>query len=231
MRPLVQFPGRGAITASRTWSVDEAARPVSRPRRHHRTHFEQVDQRHSGKERRRTRAAPAVRSARAPDTAPARSPDRHRGRSADSFGSLPRCSMAAASRASSRWRCACITRLVFVGDRLRQRFDVRQHGRACSSSSPVILNFSRPRSTMLKRPSGSGSECVMTPAQPIGYTGGRPCVVGLESGLQQHHADDAIARQRVFDHRAIPRLEDVQRQKHVGEEHNVRKREDRDRGW
>jgi Lon protease-like protein len=32
----------------------------------------------------------------------------------------------------------------------------------------VTRNFSIPLSTMLKRPSGSGSECVMTPAHPTG---------------------------------------------------------------
>ena len=52
-------------------------------------------------------------------------------------------------------------------------------------------------------------------------------VVGFVAGLQQRHPDDAIAGERVGEHRAIPRLEDVQRQEDVREQHDVRQRKDR----
>ena len=57
-----------------------------------------------------------------------------------------------------------------------------------------------------------------------------PLVVGFVSGLQQHHPDDPVAAERIADHRAIPRLENVQRQEHVREENDVREREERNGG-
>ena len=57
------------------------------------------------------------------------------------------------------------------------------------------------------------------------------CVVRLEARSEQHHADDAIAGKRILHHRAIARLEDVQWQKDVGEEDDIREREDRDGCW
>ena len=47
-------------------------------------------------------------------------------------------------------------------------------------------------------------------------------VVSLVARPQQHHADNPIAAQRVAHHLAISRLEDVQRQKHVWKQDNVR---------
>ena len=38
-------------------------------------------------------------------------------------------------------------------------------------------------------------------------------------------------RERIVHHRAVARLEDVKRQKNVGEEDDVREREDGDRRW
>ena len=52
-------------------------------------------------------------------------------------------------------------------------------------------------------------------------------VVPVPSRPQQHHPDHAIAGQRVGDHVAVARLEDVQRQEHVGEEDDVGQREQR----
>ena len=51
---------------------------------------------------------------------------------------------------------------------------------------------------------------------------GRPALVfRLESGLEQRHPDHPVARQGVFRHRAIARLEDVERQEHAREEDDV----------
>jgi hypothetical protein len=52
----------------------------------------------------------------------------------------------------------------------------------------------------------------------------RALVVAVPARPQQHHADHAVAGHRVRHHLAISRLEDVQREKDVGEEHNVRQR-------
>ena len=51
-------------------------------------------------------------------------------------------------------------------------------------------------------------------------------VIVFPPRLQQHHPDHAIARDRVGHHLAVPRFEDVERQEHVGEEHNVGEREE-----
>ena len=58
---------------------------------------------------------------------------------------------------------------------------------------------------------------------------GRPAFVVLfEPWTQQHHSDQPVAVERVHDHRAIPRLEDVQRQVDAGEEDDVGKGEEWD---
>ena len=46
---------------------------------------------------------------------------------------------------------------------------------------------------------------------------------------EQHHPDDAIAFQRIRHHRLVARFEDVQRHRHVREEHHVFERKNRDR--
>ena len=56
----------------------------------------------------------------------------------------------------------------------------------------------------------------------------RPAVViAFPSRLQQHHAEAPVGLERVRDHRAIPRLEDVKRQWHARKEHDVRQRKQR----
>ena len=50
-----------------------------------------------------------------------------------------------------------------------------------------------------------------------------PLVIAIPSRPQQHHPDHAVAGERIGDHLAIARLEDVERQEHVGEEDDVRK--------
>jgi hypothetical protein len=52
-----------------------------------------------------------------------------------------------------------------------------------------------------------------------------PFVVALPAGAQQHHPDHPIALDGVGDHLPVARLEDVERQKDVREEHDVRQRE------
>ena len=53
-----------------------------------------------------------------------------------------------------------------------------------------------------------------------------PLVIGLLAWLQHHHADDAIPVQGLRHHLSIPRLENMQRQEHVGEQDDVREREE-----
>jgi len=55
----------------------------------------------------------------------------------------------------------------------------------------------------------------------------RALVVAVPARPQQHHADQAVAGHGIRHHLAIPRLENVQREKHVGEEHDVRQWEQR----
>ena len=47
----------------------------------------------------------------------------------------------------------------------------------------------------------------------------------------QHHADHLVARERGLGHRAVARLEDVQRQVRSGKQHHARQREDREASW
>src|SRR6185436_9445229 len=55
-------------------------------------------------------------------------------------------------------------------------------------------------------------------------------VVPLPSRAKQDHPDDARARQRVRDHLAVARLEDVEWERDPGKEDDVREREQRDDG-
>jgi hypothetical protein len=89
------------------------------------------------------------------------------------FGSPPSRSTAAASSVSSRTRKRRSSPRSASGiSSGSESIVARRYGFLLSS--PVTRNFSIPLSTMLKRPSGSGSECVTTPAQPIGKIAGRP---------------------------------------------------------
>ena len=83
---------------------------------------------------------------------------------------------------------------------------------------------------MLKRPSGERLGVGDDAGASDGEHRRPPLVVRLVSRLQQHHPDDPVARERVAHHRPVARLEDVQRQKHVREEDDVRQWEERDGG-
>jgi hypothetical protein len=83
---------------------------------------------------------------------------------------------------------------------------------------------------MSKRPSGSGSACVISPGRADRIDRGRAVVVRPIPRLQQHHADDAIAGEGIGHHRPVTRLEDVQREKDVGEQDDVREREEGNEG-
>ena len=180
-------------------------------------HFQQLDQRRgSARGRRRVRAAPGARSARAPRYCASALTRSSSGIAGGNFGSAPPRSIAAASSASSRWRC---------------------WRSSCASGSPIVsgsgVDVREP-----VRPAGvlAGDAELLDAAQHdvvaavgerlgVGDHAGaadredrRPAlVVRLVARLQQHHADDAIALQRVGHHRAVARLEDVQRQEHVRE--------------
>ena len=52
-------------------------------------------------------------------------------------------------------------------------------------------------------------------------------VIRLPAGGQQRHADQAIVGQRLFEHRPIARLEDVQRLHHVRKHDQIRQRKQR----
>src|SRR2546426_4170282 len=52
----------------------------------------------------------------------------------------------------------------------------------------------------------------------------------LVARLELHHAQPAVTRERVHHHRAVARLEDVQRQQRAGKEGDVGQREDRHDG-
>jgi hypothetical protein len=49
----------------------------------------------------------------------------------------------------------------------------------------------------------------------------------VETGLELHDRESPVARQHVHDHRAIARLEDVERHQGVRKERHVGQREDR----
>ena len=62
----------------------------------------------------------------------------------------------------------------------------------------------------LKRPSSSSSPLRCGPMHPISNKAGASSCLGLD------HGDEAVARQRVAHHRAVTRLEDVERQRARG---------------
>src|SRR5205823_6083342 len=51
----------------------------------------------------------------------------------------------------------------------------------------------------------------------------------VPTGTQQHHADHPVAVECIRNHLPVPRFEDVQGKKHVGEEDDVRQRKQREK--
>ena len=141
----------------------------------HRLHLQQLNQSVAARQHAaRARAVPAARAARAPCIAPARSPDPRRRWLAGISGRRPRARRRRPAALRSAGGCRCSSAALErpasapgIGSIVASRYGLLR-------SSSVTRNFSMPLSTMLKRPSGSGSECVMTPAQPTGKIGGRP---------------------------------------------------------
>ena len=58
----------------------------------------------------------------------------------------------------------------------------------------------------------------------------RTLVIALPSRTQHHHADQPFAVERIGDHRAVSRLENMQREQRGGEQHHVRERKERNLG-
>ena len=69
----------------------------------------------------------------------------------------------------------------------------------------------------------------MTTPPPATERDARPAVLVLTGNdLRDDHR--AVRRQAVLDHRSVARLEHVEREDRLGEEHDLRQRKDRDGG-
>ncbi len=81
---------------------------------------------------------------------------------------------------------------------------------------------------MFDRPSGRGSCSAISPAQPISVDGRAAGGVGAPRRVEELDAEDPVAGERVREHLAVARLEDVERERRLREEDDAREREDRD---
>ena len=108
-----------------------------------------------------------------------------------------------------------------------------------SRARAVVLAAGRTRAILLDDPEPfDAPEHDVVPAvlQPLGVRDDAaaanrihrrlPLVIALPAGFQKHHAEHSIAGERVPDHLAIARLEDMERQEHVRKKDDVGKREE-----
>ena len=103
--------------------------------------------------------------------------------------------------------------------------ETSRYGRSDASSSSMRTR-ARPRTTRLKRPSGSSCAITTSPTPAIGATAGRSSV-GLAPRAIKPIARKRSPVQDVARHRAVALLEDVQAQRGVREQHHVGQRKQR----